>query len=87
MQNFLESENLSRLAVLLPYTICTGSLRGEGKEVQNTQARALLEGPRCCQTQRELVLVFRPAQEISHPYGDRNQQVLEVDLKKKTTSS
>ena len=30
-----------------------------------------------------LILVFRLAQEISHQYGDRNQQVVEFDLQKK----
>ena len=50
-------------------------------------------GPSCCQTQCGLVLlvtcfvlvlVFRPAQGISHRYADRNQQVLECDSPKKS---
>ena len=54
--------------------------------VQSIQVRDSLEGPRFCQTQRGLVLlvtcfvlvlVFKPAQGISHRYADRNQQVLE----------
>ena len=30
----------------------TGPLRGKYEEVQSTEARAFLEGPRCCQPQK-----------------------------------
>ena len=47
------------------YILYSGLLRGEGKGIQSTQARAPLGGPCCCQKQRRLdvtcfvlVLVF-----------------------------